>query len=246
MGEFMKKIILMMLSIMIVIIFSACNDTPDTKPPTETTDLIETKAETEKAPTTEEVTNPETTVTEETEPETFMEFPEGTYDISYVPQTARDGFKGDHVPVEGVTVNMTIPRHIQNTEDTLIASNPYCDSYMVYRKDIQGFARGFEFTEAIKVDPGFVMDESVYHEILFWEKNNPDSFGYSANVIKGKIDSKYEYVMYESVSAPDSFGINIFIRITDEYILFITYTDDYDQYEKLFDILNSMEVIVEN
>ena len=51
-----------------------------------------------------------------------------------------------------------------------------------------------------------------------------------------------EYVMFEKKDANNRFRVNIFVRLSDKYIISIDYSDVSEYYKNIFEIWNSITI----
>lgn len=158
------------------------------------------------------------------------------YTISYATSEAISNFNWDEtIAVDKFTFELTIPKHIVNTSGEINSS-----TYLVFREESQSFVRGFEFRPLIKAEKNFTLQEDIYDKLYPWEEDYSLSNG--AKISKGFLESGLEYIMFEKRYDNNDFRTNIFIRISEEYIINIDYSDTDEHYDKLFEIWNSITV----
>ena len=169
--------------------------------------------------------------------ETFEnEISDDFYTITYSPPKAIENFDWSKTTaVDDVMLELRVPQHIVNT------SGEYnSNSYMVYNEENQAFVRGFEFSLLIKVENDFVMKEDVYNKLYPWQEDIFLTKEYE--MTKGTLNSGLEYVMFEKKDANNRFRVNIFVRLSDKYIISIDYSDVSEYYKNIFEIWNSITI----
>ena len=84
------------------------------------------------------------------------------------------------------------------------------------------------------------MKEDVYNKLYPWQEDIFLTKEYE--MTKGTLNSGLEYVMFEKKDANNRFRVNIFVRLSDKYIISIDYSDVSEYYKNIFEIWNSITI----